>query len=150
PEPPRPRKENCMLSIRSQPAGARARVVPAEGAASAGRTPYDVTLPCAGDPVKVSLRSKGFAEWHENVVLDDDRKLDAKLERRGSISVNAIPWAQIFLDGKATGHTPRKHLVLDPGRHHLKLVTSKGDVRMRTVDVAPGRETKVTVVFADP
>src|SRR5581483_5591462 len=59
--------------------------------------------------------------------------------KKGSLSINAIPWANIFVDGRAVGPTPRLHLPLDAGRHHLKLVTKRGDTRTRTVDVAPGK-----------
>jgi serine/threonine-protein kinase len=70
--------------------------------------------------------------------------------KRGSLSINAIPWANIFVDGRSVGPTPRLRLPLDAGRHHLKLVTKRGDTRLRTVEVAPGRESRVSVNFADP
>jgi hypothetical protein len=70
--------------------------------------------------------------------------------RRGSLSVNALPWANIFLDDRALGHTPRRNLPVEAGRHRLRLVTAQGDVRTRTVEVAAGRETRVSVDFAKP
>ena len=45
--------------------------------------------------------------------------------------------------------SPKLKIPLDPGRHQLKLVTRRGDTRTRVVEVQPGREAKVTVVFAD-
>jgi len=70
--------------------------------------------------------------------------------RRGALSINAIPWAKIFLDDRALGHTPRQHIGVDAGRHKLRLVTAKGDVRSETVEVAAGKETRVSVDFARP
>jgi serine/threonine protein kinase len=70
--------------------------------------------------------------------------------RRGSLSVNAVPWATIFLDGHSLGHTPRMNLPVEAGRHHLRLVTQRGDTRNQTIEVASGKETRVTVNFAAP
>jgi serine/threonine protein kinase len=70
--------------------------------------------------------------------------------RRGSLSVNAIPWAKIYLDGRSLGHTPRMNLPVDAGKHSLKLVTSRGDTRTRAIEVASGKETRVTINFAQP
>jgi serine/threonine-protein kinase len=62
--------------------------------------------------------------------------------RRGYLSVNAIPWAKVFLDGKSIGHTPRLRVPVDAGRHTVRLVTAAGDTRTRTVDVPRDREAK--------
>ncbi|HXU71789.1 MAG TPA: serine/threonine-protein kinase [Polyangia bacterium] len=69
---------------------------------------------------------------------------------RGTISVNAIPWANVFIDGHAAGHTPRRKLALEPGRHQLRLVTQAGETRSRTVEITPNHETTLTVVFSEP
>ena len=69
---------------------------------------------------------------------------------RGLLSVNAIPWANLFVDGHAAGHTPRRSLPLEAGRHQLRLVTQAGESRSRTVEIAPNHETTLTVVFSEP
>jgi serine/threonine-protein kinase len=73
-----------------------------------------------------------------------------KRHARGLLSVNAIPWANVFIDGHAAGHTPRRSLPLDAGRHTLRLVTQAGESRSRTVEIAPNHETTLTVVFSEP
>ena len=70
--------------------------------------------------------------------------------KRGALSVNAVPWARIFVDGRNLGNTPRLHLPVDAGRHHIRLVTRSGEVRTRTVDVPAGRDVKVAVDFSQP
>ena len=70
--------------------------------------------------------------------------------KRGLLSINAIPWANLFVDGRAVGHTPRRKLPLDAGKHQLRLVTQAGEARTRTVEIAPNRETTLTVVFSEP
>jgi hypothetical protein len=69
---------------------------------------------------------------------------------RGLLSVNAIPWATLYVDGRAAGHTPRIKLPLEAGKHQLKLTTQAGESRTRTVEIAPGKETTLTVVFSEP
>jgi hypothetical protein len=68
----------------------------------------------------------------------------------GLLSINAIPWANLFVDGRAAGHTPRMKLPLDAGKHQLRLVTQAGEARTRSVEIAPNRETTLTVVFSEP
>ena len=70
--------------------------------------------------------------------------------QHGLLSVNAIPWANLFVDGHTAGHTPRRRLPLEAGRHQLRLVTQAGEARVRTVEIAPNRETTLTVVFSEP
>ncbi|HEX8950571.1 MAG TPA: serine/threonine-protein kinase [Polyangia bacterium] len=69
---------------------------------------------------------------------------------RGLLSVNAIPWANLYVDGRAVGHTPRRKLGLEAGKHQLRLTTQAGESRARTVEIAPGKETTLTVVFSEP
>jgi serine/threonine protein kinase len=69
---------------------------------------------------------------------------------RGTLSINAIPWANVFIDGRSVGHTPRVGIALDAGHHQLRLTTRGGDTRTRTIDIPPGRELKVTINFAEP
>jgi hypothetical protein len=70
--------------------------------------------------------------------------------QRGLLSVNAIPWANLYVDGRASGHTPRRRLTLEAGRHQLKLVNQAGESRTRTVEISPNRETTLTIVFSEP
>ena len=77
-------------------------------------------------------------------------RVHRKPHLRGLLSVNAIPWAHLFVDGHPAGHTPRMKLPLETGRHQLRLVTQAGESRLRTVEIAPNRETMLTVVFSEP
>jgi hypothetical protein len=70
--------------------------------------------------------------------------------RKGTLSVNSIPWANVFVDERPLGHTPRLALSLPAGRHLVRLVAAGGEVRTRKVKVLPGRETKVSVSFSEP
>jgi hypothetical protein len=70
--------------------------------------------------------------------------------QKGLLSVNAIPWANLYVDGKPAGHTPKLKLPLEAGRHSLKLVTQAGESRTRAIEINPNKETTLTVVFSEP
>jgi hypothetical protein len=75
---------------------------------------------------------------------------DRPRPRRGTLSINAVPWARVFLDDRALGQTPRQRIAVEAGRHRLRLVTAKGDVRSQLVEIAPNKETLVSVDFSRP
>jgi serine/threonine-protein kinase len=66
----------------------------------------------------------------------------------GTLSVNAIPWARVFVDGRSYGQTPRTNLTLPAGNHTLKLVTGGGEVRTKPIQIAANRETRITIDFS--
>jgi serine/threonine-protein kinase len=74
----------------------------------------------------------------------------AEAPKMGSISINAVPWAHIYIDGKSAGQTPRAHIALEPGPHTIRLTTGGRDERTRTVTIQPGHDSKLTVDFAKP
>jgi serine/threonine-protein kinase len=147
PAAPSPIAGPCVLAIASQPAGARVFV---DGRA-AGRAPAKLTLSCRAAPYQVVLSAPGRSAWERRFTLAAlETSVVARLARKGSLSVNAIPWANLFVDGNAVGHTPRRRLPLDGGRHVIRLVTQGGDTRTRSVEITPGHDTKVTIVFSEP
>jgi serine/threonine-protein kinase len=40
----------------------------------------------------------------------------------GTLRINSLPWAEVYLDGTSVGPTPKANLALKPGRHRVKLV----------------------------
>ena len=58
----------------------------------------------------------------------------------------------MFLDERPLGQTPRQRISVEPGRHRLRLVTAKGDVRNQLVEIAPGKETLIvrSLAFSRP
>jgi serine/threonine-protein kinase len=73
-----------------------------------------------------------------------------KAPRPGFLSVNSIPWSNVWLDDKPLGHTPRMHVAVPAGKHKVRLRSQAGDERVRTVEINPGRESKLTVMFSAP
>ena len=71
-------------------------------------------------------------------------------KKPGFLSVNAIPWAEVWLDDSTFGHTPRLQVSVPAGHHRLRLRSHKGDERVRNIEIRPGQQSKVTVLFGDP
>jgi hypothetical protein len=70
--------------------------------------------------------------------------------KMGTISINAVPWAKIYIDGKSAGQTPRARISLEAGPHSIRLVTGGGDERTRSVTIQPGHESRLLIDFARP
>jgi hypothetical protein len=52
----------------------------------------------------------------------------------GTLRINSLPWADVYLDGTHVGHTPQSSLSMKPGRHRVKLVNAQMALR-KTFDV---------------
>ena len=62
----------------------------------------------------------------------------------GILFVNAVPWAEVQLDGRVEGYTPRE-MRLAAGRHHLKLVHPTRGTVERDAEVRAGERLRVEV-----
>jgi serine/threonine protein kinase len=64
------------------------------------------------------------------------------------LRVNAIPWANVELDGRALGATPITRLELSPGAHELRFTNPVlGVSRVERVTVEPGERRDVIVTL---
>ncbi len=71
----------------------------------------------------------------------------ATVSGKGTVQINARPWAQVKVDGKPVGTTPRK-LTLSAGKH--KVVLTKGSARVtKWVTVRPNRTSVVKHDFTN-
>jgi hypothetical protein len=62
----------------------------------------------------------------------------------GFLTVSASPWAEIHVDGRALGVTPRRNLSLRPGRHMLTLICPPLDREAKlSIDLQPGQSLRV-------
>ena len=80
---------------------------------------------------------------------DVERTLRPKV-RMGYINATSRPDAKVFLNGEFVGVTPIPRLEVRPGRYELRFEPRKGRkgfIERRTVDVQPGRVTRVNVIM---
>jgi hypothetical protein len=65
----------------------------------------------------------------------------------GSLSINAIPWADVWIDGKPAGQTPLGHVAVPIGEHEIVWRHPQLGERRQTVRVATHTATRVGVDF---
>ena len=56
----------------------------------------------------------------------------------GYFSVDALPYATIYIDGKSAGITPLVRVPLKPGKHTVRAVAENGMVNRFTISIKPG------------
>jgi len=70
--------------------------------------------------------------------------VDQRLVEPGLLSVNAIPWGSVYLDGQPIGNTPQIDRTIGPGRHRLRVERDGYRPYDRMIDVAPGQRLRIT------
>jgi hypothetical protein len=65
----------------------------------------------------------------------------------GRISVNAAPWAEVWIDGNAAGQTPLANLSLPIGQHEIVFRHPQFGEQKQTVSVKAEGLTRVSAVF---
>jgi len=75
---------------------------------------------------------------------DAMRAQKAESAKRGTVLINATPYAEVFVDGEAKGMTPAR-LELPAGRHVVELRRAGYDTAQKTVEVEPGKSARVMV-----
>jgi hypothetical protein len=63
----------------------------------------------------------------------------------GIVNINAVPWAEVFVDGKAVGETPIGNLSLPIGPHEVVFRHPQHGERRQAVSVTAGGPVRVTV-----
>lgn len=65
----------------------------------------------------------------------------------GTVSIDALPFAQISIDGKKMGPTPLLRIPLAEGKHRVKATTEDGRVKKVTIHVRANALTVERIVF---
>ncbi len=76
----------------------------------------------------------------------------SEADKPGFVTLSALPWAQVRLDGRSVGVTPRRNLPLRPGKHTLAFECPPlGKQSRTTIDLHPGQALQVVVdLHTDP
>ncbi len=120
PPVPRPVRRSATVLVTTRPSGATIEV----DGRSAGRTPRRLERLVPGVPVVVVLRLDGHRSVERTVVPRASRPemLDLTLEPAfGLLSLDAEPWAEVTLDGRAVGTTPLLARRVPAGRRRVRL-----------------------------
>jgi hypothetical protein len=60
------------------------------------------------------------------------------------VSVNAIPWGSVYVDGRPIGNTPQIDVALPPGTHRLRVERDGFRPYDRMIALAPGQRLRIT------
>ncbi len=138
------------MIVVSRPAGAGIEL---DGRA-VGRTPRRLEGLRPGEPVVVRLRLDGYrpAERTVTPAAGEVAIVEVQLDPAfGALSVDALPWAEIWLDGRHLGPTPLFGRQVPAGPHTLRLVhPPTGRSVELEVHVEPDGETRRRIVLAPP
>ncbi len=89
------------------------------------------------DSVAVSPKPEDTAI--DTVILTADTD-----QRTGTVLVDALPWAAVFLKGDSLGVTPLP-IVISPGTHKITLKNPDFPTTETLIDVVPGRQTSTKI-----
>ncbi|OLC73849.1 MAG: hypothetical protein AUH78_12480 [Gemmatimonadetes bacterium 13_1_40CM_4_69_8] len=62
----------------------------------------------------------------------------------GRLSVNALPWGNVYVDGQLLGTVPLTDLPVWPGAHLLRVEREGFQPYERTFEIASGQRLKIT------
>jgi PEGA domain len=88
--------------------------------------------------------SLGFSE-HRRIDVTRGSTATIKIDARGTLSINARPWAEVVLDGKPIGQTPIANLSVSLGSHQLIFRHPDLGERQQNVTVSAKAPNRVAV-----
>jgi len=129
------------LVVRTDPSGAEVLL----GDRALGTTPLDLAV--ALEPgARLKLRKRDFAVAERPVAIAGGAAtVDVKLAPlpRGELTLGALPWAHVTIDGEKRADTPLSKVALAAGAHQVRLVCPPTGKELRfTVQIEPGKETR--------
>jgi hypothetical protein len=65
----------------------------------------------------------------------------------GRVSINAVPWAQVWIDGKQVGETPIAHFPMSAGEHEVIFRHPELGEHRETLVVQSGGEARISATF---
>ncbi len=113
---------------------------PAQGAAKQDPAP----LPPSPPAPAADLRSIPSVVPAEPPAPAQPEARPAPAPPPGNLVVNAMPWAELWVDGRSVGNTPIVSLRVSAGEHRLRLVRDGFEPYEQVVSVAPGETLRVT------
>lgn len=108
------------LSVASDPAGADVLL----GDKLLGVTPLETMLAIT-TPARVKLRKRDFSTVERAIEPHDGiATVDARLQPlpRGELTLGALPWAHVTIDGEKRADTPLSKVSIAAGAHQVRLV----------------------------
>ncbi len=138
------------LVFRSSPPGATVSIT---GGPQGRSSPYRFDAGAPGTRYSATFSLEGYRDGTASgtfptegtvVVRATLEKLPEKVEP-AYLTINATPWADVYVDGRKVGQTPIGNLEVEPGDHTVKLVCPPLEAeRTISVTLAPGEKKPIS------
>jgi class 3 adenylate cyclase len=123
--------------------------------ATARRARDAVATPKAGAPLQTARVNETEAALKSKEVASPLRPREPEFvatipapPREATLSIVALPWAEVFVDGTRQGVSPPLRAIpLRPGRHRVELRNGSFPAHIETVELKPGTELSITHRF---
>ena len=119
----------------------------AENGHSIGSTEHGrLMLPPGRHALTFSNRDLGYAAVHKvDIEAGEERVLT--VEPRGALNLNAVPWAEVYIDGQRAGETPLANLQVPLGTREILFKHPQFGERRMTAVVTASAASAVSVDF---
>jgi len=144
-----PVEQAPAIVFRSTPSGATVVI----GGQNVGRTTLRYEGGTAGQDVTATLSRDGYQDTTVSGVFPSSGSITLRgtlaanpVEQEPAyLTINATPWADVYVDGAAVGQTPIGSLEVEPGTHTVRLVCPPLEAEQtKTVTVGPGERKPVS------
>ena len=141
-----PVEQAPAIVFRSTPSGASVSI----GGQNVGRTSYRYEGGTAGQDVMARFSLDGYQDASAGGVFPSNGSITVRAtleaipvqQAPGFLTINATPWADVYVDGKAVGQTPIGSLEVTPGTHTVRLVCPPLEAEKTTTVTVGSGETK--------
>jgi serine/threonine-protein kinase len=146
PPPPPAAPRLGHLKVKTDPPGAEVRL----GDQLLGLSPVESDVPLDG-PLALRLKKRGFQPLERTLAFGGTPPAASVVERlaplgRGQLTLNALPWAHVTIDGEKAPDTPLQKLPLTAGAHVVRLqCPPTGRDFKLTVSIEPDQELRRVV-----
>jgi hypothetical protein len=103
-----------------------------------------IMLPAGSHPLELVNEDLGYRERRMiSITAGATNKLSIQLPQ-GTVSVNAVPWAEVWIDGRHVGDTPLGEFSIAAGRHAVTLRHPQLGEKQQQAVVRVGESTAIT------
>lgn len=142
PVPPPPAPEPGTIEI-----GSPIELQVLDGGTLIGSTPGPMSIPPGTYSLEIVNDELGFRDRQTVSVAPGEAVSLTVAIPNGRVDINAVPWADIWIDGVAIGQTPLANLALPLGRHEVVFRHPDLGERRETVVVKADGIARVSAIF---
>jgi hypothetical protein len=103
-----------------------------------------IMLPAGSPPIELVNEDLGYRERRVITIAPGATNKVSVQMPQGSLSVNAVPWAEVWIDGRHVGDTPMGEFPVAAGRHAVRLRHPQLGEKQQQAIVRVGESTAIS------